>query len=147
MQQLEWTFGSHSVRYEAPDVVQATFVGPIDLDEIKRAVDVYGEIAQQYGPYYLIADIGRSQLGAEPRRYLSENGKADWFKGTVYVGADVVLSDVYLKGALSGRELLVIALGMLFAGKARFETTFVKDHEEARAWVAQHRQKNKKKLG
>ncbi|ATB51352.1 STAS/SEC14 domain-containing protein [Corallococcus macrosporus] len=137
MQQLDWKFGPHSVRYEAPDIVLATFVGPIDLDEIKRAVDVYGEIAQKYGPYYLIADIGQSQLGAEPRRYLSENAKADWFKGSVYVGADVVQQTF-------GK---VIALGMLFTGKSRFETTFVKDHEEARAWVAQHRQKHKKKLG
>ena len=134
MQQLEWKIGAHTIRYEAPDVVLANFVGPIDLDEIKRSVEAYGEIAQKYGPYYLIADIGQSQLGAEPRRYLSENAKADWFKGSIYVGADVVQQTF-------GK---VIALGMLFTGKTRFETTFVKDHGEARAWMAQHRQKHKK---
>jgi len=134
MQQLEWKIGTHTIRYEAPDVVLASFVGPIDLDEIKRAVEAYGEIAQQYGPYYLIADIGQSQLGAEPRRYLSENAKADWFKASIYVGADMVQQTF-------GK---VIALGMLFTGKTRFETTFVKDPHEARAWMAQHRQKHKK---
>ncbi len=134
MQQLEWKIGTHTIRYEAPDVVLASFVGPIDLDEIKRAVEAYGEIAQQYGPYYLIADIGQSQLGAEPRRYLSENAKADWFKASIYVGADMVQQTF-------GK---VIALGMLFTGKTRFETTFVKDQHEARAWMAQHRQKHKK---
>ncbi len=136
MQQQEWKFGAHVVRYEPPDIAIATFSGDINLDEIKRAVEVYGEIAK-HGPYYMIADIGQSQLGAEPRRYLSENGKADWFKGAIYVGADMVQQTF-------GK---VIALGMLFTGKARFETVFVKTLPEARAWVAQHRLKALKKSG
>ncbi|MFP2925002.1 STAS/SEC14 domain-containing protein [Pyxidicoccus sp. 3LG] len=134
MQQLEWKFGAHMVRYEPPDIAVATFSGPISLDEIKKAVEVYGEIAK-HGPYYMIAEIGQSQLGAEPRRYLSENGRADWFKGAIYVGADVVQQTF-------GK---VIALGMLFTGKTRFETTFVKTLPEAHAWIAQNRLKQKKK--
>lgn len=136
MQQQEWKFGAHVVRYEPPDIVVATFSGPINLDEIKRAVEVYGEVAR-HGPYYMIADIGQSQLGAEPRRYLSENGRADWFKGAVYVGADMVQQTF-------GK---VISLGMLFTGKTRFETTFVKTIPEARAWVEQNRIKQRKKNG
>ncbi|QSQ21729.1 STAS/SEC14 domain-containing protein [Pyxidicoccus parkwayensis] len=136
MQQQEWKFGAHTVRYEPPDVAVAVFSGNINLEEIKRAVELYGEMAKN-GPFYMIADIGQSQLGAEPRRYLSENGKADWFKGTVYVGADMVQQTF-------GK---VIALGMLFTGKTRFETTFVKTLPEARAWVEQHRLKQLKKHG
>jgi hypothetical protein len=136
MQQQEWKFGTHVVRYEAPDVAIATFSGNISLEEIKRAVEVYGEIAQR-GPYYMIAEIGQSQLGADARRYLSENGKADWFKGAVYVGADLVQQTF-------GK---VIAMGMLLTGKARFDTVFLKTLPEARAWVDQHRNKALKKSG
>lgn len=136
MQQQEWKFGAHVVRYEPPDVVVATFNGPINLDEMKRAVEVYGEVAR-HGPYYMIAQIGESQLQADARRYLSENGRADWFKGAIYVGADMVQQTF-------GK---VIALGMLFTGKTRFETTFVKTLPEARAWVEQHRIKARKKSG
>lgn len=134
MQQQEWKFGAHTVRYEPPDVAVATFSGPISLEDIKRAVEVYGEMAKR-GPYYMIADIGQSQLGAEPRRYLSENGNGDWFKGAVYVGADMVQQTF-------GK---VVALGMHLTGKSRFETTFVKTLPEARAWVEQHRLKQHKK--
>jgi hypothetical protein len=136
MQQQEWKIGAHKVRYEPPDVVVATFSGNISLEEIQRAVEVYGEVAK-HGPYYMIAEIGQSQLGAEPRRYLSENGKADWFKGSIYVGADVVQQTF-------GK---VIALGMLFTGKTRFETVFVKTLPDARVWVEQHRLKQLKKSG
>ncbi|WP_171818595.1 STAS/SEC14 domain-containing protein [Pyxidicoccus fallax] len=136
MQQQEWKLGAHVVRYEPPDLVMATFSGPINLEEIQRAVAVYGEAAK-HGPYYMIADIGQSQLGAEPRRYLSENGRADWFKGVVYVGADVVQQTF-------GK---VLALAMLFTGKTRFETAFVKTLPEARAWVEQNRIKQRKKHG
>lgn len=136
MQQQEWKFGAHIVRYEPPDVVVATFNGPIHLDEMQRAVEVYGEVAK-HGPYYMIAHIGGSQLQADARRYLSENGRADWFKGAIYVGADMVQQTF-------GK---VIALGMLFTGKTRFETTFVKTLPEARAWVEQHRLKARKKSG
>ncbi|MFP2904325.1 STAS/SEC14 domain-containing protein [Pyxidicoccus sp. 3LFB2] len=137
MQQQEWKFGAHVVRFEAPDVLSATYSGPISLEEMKRAVEVYGEVAKNHGPYYLIAEIGQSQLAAEPRRYLSENGRAEWFKAAIYVGADMV-QQTFTK---------VIALGMLFLGKSQFETIFVKTVPEAQAWVAQHRVNLRKKSG
>jgi hypothetical protein len=136
MQQQQWKVGAHTVRHEPPDVVVATFSGNISLEEMKRAVELYGELAK-HGPYYMIAEIGQSQLGAEARRYLSENARADWFKGTLYVGADMVQQTF-------GK---VIALGMHLTGKTRFETTFVKTIPEARAWVEQHRLKQLKKHG
>ena len=136
MQQKEWKFGAHSMRQEAPDVIHAIYSGPISLDEMKRAVELYGEFGKN-GPYYLIAEIAQSQLGAESRRYLSENGRSEWFKAAVYVGADMV-QQTFTK---------VIALGMLFIGKSQFETVFVKTLPEAQAWVEQNRVKLQKKNG
>ena len=93
MQQKEWKFGAHSMRQEAPDVIHAIYSGPISLDEMKRAVELYGEFGKN-GPYYLIAEIAQSQLGAESRRYLSENGRADWFKGAQLLALYLIIAAI-----------------------------------------------------
>ncbi|WP_338872914.1 STAS/SEC14 domain-containing protein [Myxococcus stipitatus] len=136
MQQQEWKFGTHQIHHEPPDVLVASFSGMLNLEDMKRAVEIYG-MAAQSGPYYLIANIGSSQLQAEARRYLSDNSRAEWFKGCVYVGADMVQQTF-------GK---VISLGMFLTGKTEFRTEFVKTMAEAYTWVAQQRGANLRKSG
>ncbi|MCP3103983.1 STAS/SEC14 domain-containing protein [Myxococcus sp. K15C18031901] len=136
MQQQEWKIGSHHIRFEPPDVAVAVFTGPLTLEDMKRTVEIYGQMAKN-GPYYLIADIGGSQLHAEARRYLSDNTRADWFHGCVYVGADLVQQTF-------GK---VISLGLFLSGKTEFKTEFVKTLEDARVWVDTQRRANVRKSG
>ncbi|QSQ12130.1 STAS/SEC14 domain-containing protein [Myxococcus landrumensis] len=133
----EWTFGTHRVRIEPPDIAVATFVGPISMDEVKRTCEIYQEVFTLVGPYYILAEIGRAQLDATGRRYLSENNRSEWFKGCVYVGADIVQQTF-------GKA---ISLAMLFTGKSSFETTFVKTLEDANTWVQQNRARSQRKAG
>ncbi|MCP3169379.1 SpoIIAA family protein [Myxococcus qinghaiensis] len=133
----EWKYGAHRVRIEPPDIAVATFEGPITMDDVKRTSEIYKEVYEHIGPYYILAEIGRSQIEAAGRRYLSENNRSEWFKGCVYVGADIVQQTF-------GKA---ISLAMLFTGKSSFETTFVKTLDDARAWVLQNRARSQRKAG
>ncbi|MBZ4402139.1 STAS/SEC14 domain-containing protein [Myxococcus sp. MISCRS1] len=133
----EWKFGAHRVRIESADMAVATFEGPITLDDVKRTSEVYAELFTILGPYYIVAEIGRSQIEAAGRRYLSENNKSEWFKGCVYVGADIVQKTF-------GKA---ISLAMLYTGKTSFDTTFVDTLADARTWVDQHRARQQRKAG
>ncbi|MCP3142987.1 STAS/SEC14 domain-containing protein [Pyxidicoccus xibeiensis] len=136
-QQEEVKFGAHSAHFEPPDTLVASFNGLINMDEVKRTSQLYRETFERHGQYYCVADIGRSQIDTAGRRYLSDNGRSEWFHAVIYVGADVVQRTF-------GKA---IALAMLFTGKTSFETVFMPTVEEAHAWIAQHRVQRKRKTG
>jgi hypothetical protein len=125
----EVRFGAHHAHFEPPDTLVATFTGPISMEEVKRAVQLYQESYERRGQYFCIVDIGRSQLDTAGRRYLAEHGRSEWFHAAIYVGADLMQRTI-------GKA---IALGLLFTGKTMFETVFVPTVAEARAWVTLHR--------
>ncbi|NMO21408.1 STAS/SEC14 domain-containing protein [Pyxidicoccus fallax] len=128
-QQDELKFGAHNAHFEPPDTLVVSFNGLINMDDVKRTSQLYRETFERHGQYYCIADIGRSQIDNAGRKYLSDNGRSEWFHAVIYVGADVVQRTF-------GKA---IALAMLFTGKTSFETVFVATLDEARAWVTQHR--------
>lgn len=129
MHQEEVRFGAHHAHFEQPDVLVVTFTGPISLDEVKRSVQLYREHYERHGPYFCIVDVGRSQLDAAGRRYLSDHGRSEWFHAAIYVGTDLMQRAI-------GKA---IALGLLFTGKTVFEMVFLPTVAEARSWVAMHR--------
>jgi hypothetical protein len=136
-QQEELKFGEHHSHFEPPDTLVVSFTGLINMDEVKRTSQLYKETFERHGQYYCIADIGRSQIDTAGRRYLSDNGRSEWFHAVIYVGADVVQRTF-------GKA---IALAMLYTGKTSFETVFVATVDEARAWVTQHRASRQRKAG
>lgn len=135
--QEEVKYGAHHAHFEPPDTLVATFVGLINMDEVKRTSQLYRETFERHGQYYVIADIGRSQIDTAGRRYLSDNGRSEWFHAIIYVGADIVQRTF-------GKA---IALAMLYTGKTSFETVFVQTPEEARAWIVQDRARRQRKAG
>lgn len=135
--QEELKFGAHQAHFEPPDTLVVAFSGFINMDEVKRTSQLYKETFERHGQYYCIADIGRSQIDTVGRRYLSDNGRSEWFHAVIYVGADVVQRTF-------GKA---IALAMLFTGKTSFETVFVATLDEARDWVKQHRAGTQRKAG
>ncbi len=135
--QDELKYGAHQAHFEPPETLVVSFNGLINMDEVKRTSELYKETFERRGQYYCIADIGRSQIETAGRRYLSDNGRSEWFHAVIYVGADVVQRTF-------GKA---IALAMLFTGKSSFETVFVANLDEARAWVAQHRASRQRKAG
>ncbi|MFP2904324.1 STAS/SEC14 domain-containing protein [Pyxidicoccus sp. 3LFB2] len=136
-QQDELKFGAHQAHFEPPDTLVAIFSGLINMEEVERTAKLYKETFERRGRFYLIADIGRSQLDAAGRKQLSNSSSAEWFHGIVYVGADVVQRTF-------GKA---IALALHFTGKTGFETVFVPTAEEARAWISQHRATRQRKAG
>jgi hypothetical protein len=135
--QDEVKYGTHHAHFEPPDTLVATFTGLISMDDVKRTAALYKETFERQGQYYVIADIGRSQIDTAGRRYLSDHGRSEWFHAVLYVGADVVQRTF-------GKA---IALAMLYTGKTSFETVFVPTVDEARAWIVQDRARRQRKAG
>ena len=133
----ELKFGAHEARFEPPDTLVASFSGPISMDEAVRAAQLYKETYERRGQYYFVCDIGRSQIEAASRQYISSHIKGEWFHGVIYVGADI-LQRTFGKA---------IALALLFTSKPGFETVFVPTMAEAYAWIAQHRGYRQRKAG
>ena len=136
-QQDAFKNGAHHAHFESPDILVAAFNGPIGMDEVKRTAELYQQTFLRHGRYYLIADIGRSQIDAEGRKYLSEHNRSESFHGVTDLGADT-LQKTFGKA---------IALALLFTGKTTFDTAFVNTVDEARAYIDQHRARTQRKAG
>lgn len=127
-QSREWSFGEHRIAFEPPDMLWATFSGAVSPDEA-RWLAALCEEASARGRVYLVSDVAHAELPAESRKCLAEQGRAEWFHGIVYLGADLTHRAI-------GKALSV---ALLFSSTANFETVFVDTEDEARDWVDAHR--------
>ncbi|WP_141618932.1 hypothetical protein [Myxococcus sp. AB036A] len=125
----EWRHGEQHAWFEAPDILWARFRGAITLETSVWSCGVYREMADAQR-FYLAADITDSHLSAESRRYLVDHAQAGWFLGVVYIGAA-------MEQKATTKSLMV---GAMLSGGMRLDTAYVDSAEEARAWIAQHRE-------
>jgi len=83
----EWMVGSHIFRFEPPDVLWATYHGPLTLEHATHIVGIYQEMREAH-PLITVSvmkDAGR--LDPEAGRYFSEKVPSEWSLGTIYIGA------------------------------------------------------------
>lgn len=125
----EWRHGEQQAWFEAPDILWARFRGAITLETSVWSCGVYREMADAQR-FYLAADITGSHLSPESRRYLVDHAKAGWFLGVVYIGAA-------MEQKATTKSLMV---GAMLSGGTRLDTAYVDSVEEARAWIARHRE-------
>ncbi len=125
----EWRHGEQHAWFEPPDILWARFRGALSLETSVWSCSVYETLARTQR-FYLAADIAGSHLSPESRRYLVDHAKAGWFRGVVYIGAG-------MEQKATTKSLMV---GAMLSGGMRLDMAYVDTAEEARAWIARHRE-------
>jgi hypothetical protein len=120
--QRDWSFGQHTARFEPPDLVLAKFKGPTNLNDAKRAIEIYKEVAAK-GQFFLIVDVSESEIDKAAREHLTQNVRTEWLLGVVYVGA----------GFVQKAATKAITLAFYASGKTTVDFLFANSEEEARA--------------
>jgi hypothetical protein len=123
--------GEHSIGIEG-DVVFARFVGDQKETELRELLAV---VHERFGtnPWYVIVDshkIGKVEPSA--RKYFSQWVAEHNQSGCVVYGATVIT-----------RTFAILVQGaMRMLGNKIIPLAFVNNHEEAQAWIEEHRKKN-----
>jgi hypothetical protein len=116
----EWTFGTHSARWEEPDLLRVTWRGPTRVQDVDSVLAILREVAAER-PIFVISDVTRSTIDKAAREHMSQNLRAEWFHGLIYVGAD----------ALQRAITKAIVIALYFTGKWRVDVEFAATEEEA----------------
>lgn len=116
----EWTFGTHSARWEEPDLLRVKWQGPTRVGDVDSVLAILQEVAAER-PIFVISDVTRSTIDKAAREHLSQNLRAQWFHGLIYVGAD----------ALQRAITKAIVIALYFTGKWRVDVEFAATEEEA----------------
>lgn len=118
---LEETFGSHTFRFEPPDLVCARFVGDVSAEEMAALGRVFRRASGKLYGILITKDLGAISSGA--KKTIKDVPLAD---GIAVVGASRQMQFVI--------SLLNKVHMMLNLGK-NGPITFVATEEEARRWV------------
>jgi tRNA uridine 5-carbamoylmethylation protein Kti12 len=116
----EWTFGTHSARWEEPDLLRLTWKGPTRVEDVDKVLAILAEVAAER-PIFVISDVSRSTIDKAAREHMSQSLRAEWFHGLIYVGAD----------ALQRAITKAIVIALYFTGKWRVDVEFAATEEEA----------------
>jgi hypothetical protein len=124
----EWTFGTHSAHWEAPDLLRLTWRGPTRIEDVDSVLAIFAEAAAER-PIFVISDVSRSTIDKQAREHFSENLRPEWFHGLIYVGAD----------ALQRAITKAIVIALYFTGKWRVDIEFADTEVEALGIVSRIR--------
>jgi hypothetical protein len=116
----EWTFGTHSARWEEPDLLRVKWQGPTRVQDADCVLAILEEVAAER-PIFVISDVSKSTIDKAAREHLSQGLRAQWFHGLIYVGAD----------ALQRAITKAIVIALYFTGKWRVDVEFAATEEEA----------------
>lgn len=116
----EWMFGTHSARWEEPDLLRVTWRGSTRVEDVDSVLAILREVAAER-PIFVISDVTRSTIDKAAREHMSQSLRAEWFHGLIYVGAD----------ALQRAITKAIVIALYFTGKWRVDVEFAATEEEA----------------
>jgi hypothetical protein len=100
----EWRIGTHTLRFEPPDLLRIDFHGALTLEDAPRVVEIYRELGASVRLYVLGSMSEAEPLEPEVRHYLSEHMRPEWFRATVYFGARLV-HKALIKGVVLAAHL------------------------------------------
>jgi hypothetical protein len=126
--QREWTFGTHSATFEAPDLLVLKFNGPSKLADSKKLIEICQELGPKE-PLYVISDVANSSIEKDSREFLVANAREEWFKAHVYLGT----------GPLQRAGAKALMLALYFTGKWSVPLEFADNEKEARDLIAKKR--------
>jgi hypothetical protein len=127
--QRDWMLGTHHVRFEPPDTLRMAIKGAIHLEDAQRLTDICRGLAEKQ-PIYLVVDVtGLGGLSPDLRSFASKNIHASWYRGVVYVGANLMT-----KAALKS-----VAMVLYLTGKSPFDIDCVDTPEQVPAAIQRQR--------
>ena len=116
----EWTFGTHSARWESPDLLRVTWRGPTRVEDVDSVVAIFQQVAES-GPIFGISEVSGSTIDKAAREHFSQSLQAQWFHGLIYVGAN----------ALQRAIAKAIVIALYLTGHWRVDVEFAETQEEA----------------
>lgn len=129
----EWLLGSHTIRFEPPDIFWVRFQGPLLLEHATRAVSIYREVGH-VRPFIFVAEVEEmGRMDPEAGRYLSEHLPSAWTLCSVYIGARL------LHRALARGVALASLLTSHRDDRAVEKIHYVSTREQAYAVIAEAR--------
>jgi hypothetical protein len=123
-----WTFGTHTARFEQPDLLLLHFKGPTTVEDAQRTVELLRSCASN-GPIFFVANVADSSIDGKARKHLTDNVDLGWLRGIVYVGA----------GTLQRTMSKAILVALYITRKWTHDMEFVSTDAEARARIAELR--------
>jgi hypothetical protein len=129
-QKREWSFGKHRIWLEPPDVLVVKYDGDVRLEDAQRVMEVFREVGSRT-PFHAIIHFGEADMHKDARAHMMQQARAEWFKGLVGVGGNMVQRAV--------SKTMMVAL--YITGKWPVESDFVETEEQARAAITRQRTK------
>lgn len=126
----EWTIGRHQVWLEPPDVLVVKYDGDVHLADAQRVMEIFREVSAQT-PFHAMVHFGGATLHKDARDHMVQQARAEWFKGVIGVGGNMVQRAV--------SKAMMVAL--YITGKWTIESDFVETEEQARAALTRQRAK------
>lgn len=126
----EWTIGKHQVWLEPPDVLVVKYDGDVHLADAQRVMEIFREVSAQT-PFHAMVHFGAATLHKDARDHMVQQARAEWFKGVIGVGGNMVQRAV--------SKAMMVAL--YITGKWTIESDFVETEEQARAALTRQRAK------
>ncbi len=124
--------GPHRLEYEAPDIVHIHYDGPVEVAHFK-AFDAVVTSIPPPTRVYLLRDARKGGfVGPETRKFIAENVDVNRVAASVTYGSSFQAKTV--------ATMMNMALRRLQHGAP--DAVFFDTEDEARAWIATHRQAN-----
>jgi hypothetical protein len=125
--------GTHTFRFEPPDIFWACFHGVLSVADATLAVNIYREMSE-VRPFVFVAEVKEmSRLEPEAARYLSDHLPSEWVLGNIYIGARL------LHRALAKGFALASLVSLHPDAHALDKVHFVSTPEQARELILQLR--------
>lgn len=131
---VEERFGSHRMRFEAPDLICTVLDGPLTVEEAEVIVGRIFELGRRHGPLLSMLDVSRYESSGTRVRQVFLQGNGDRYP--IRAGA-VIGASFTMRIAMT----MVLTAGAHISPKSfSFPVTFSATEAEARAWLASLRQ-------
>ncbi|MDI3286768.1 hypothetical protein [Polyangium sp. 15x6] len=133
---FEERFGSHRLRFEAPDEVCTVLDGPLTVEEAEGIIGRIYELGRKHGPLLSRLDVSRYQTSGDRVRQVFLRGGGD----LIPVRAGAIFGASFpIRIAMS---MVLTAGAHILPSRFSFPVTFTPTEAEARAWLASHRPAN-----
>ncbi|MDI1480790.1 STAS/SEC14 domain-containing protein [Polyangium sp. y55x31] len=130
---FEERFGSHRMRFEAPDQICTVLGGRLSVEEAEAIIGRIYEIGRRHGPLLSMLDVTRYETSGDRVRQVFLRGTTE--RIPVRAGA-IYGASFPIRIAMS---MVLTAGAHILPSRFSFPVTFTPTEAEARAWLDAHR--------
>ncbi|ADO69747.1 STAS/SEC14 domain-containing protein [Stigmatella aurantiaca] len=132
--ETEWSFGPHSLSFEAPDTAKFVLRGPLEHAEMLAIRAQLEELRNRQGPLYLLGDVRQSTgYSLESRQAIGAEKERVPYTAVAFFGASFTMKTV---------SNMILRANSILGRSTGTQAVFMDTEEEARAWLAAQRAKS-----